>query len=64
MWQPIATATREKDKPIMVWNGQECAIVEPLGNTRWLIANAFGFCEDGEVYDVTHWMPLPEGPKA
>lgn len=28
----------------------------------WWIDNSFGFNEDGEIYNVTHWMPLPERP--
>ena len=63
MWQPIDTAPRGEDIPIMVWDGKQCAIVTRLGDSGWIIADSYGFNEDGEVFDVTHWMPLPEGPK-
>lgn len=30
----------------------------------WFIDESFGFNEDGQIYGVTHWMPLPEPPNA
>lgn len=27
------------------------------------IDNSFGYDDEGPIYHVTHWMPLPEPPK-
>jgi hypothetical protein len=62
-WQPIETAPKEKDLSLLVWDGQYISVAERLGDNSWIIANSYGFNEDGQIYGVTHWMPLPEPPK-
>lgn len=64
-WRPIETA--RNDTPVLVFNGSDIAVgirhKYPTGVGAWFIANSFGFNEDGEIPDVTHWMPLPEPPE-
>ncbi len=62
-WQPISTATREKDKAVLVWDGAYIAVAHPFDKNSWMVDNSYGINEDGEIYNVTHWMPLPEPPK-
>ncbi len=62
-WQPIKTAPRSPSVPVLVWDGEYMTVAIPFGNKNWLVYNSYGFNEDGEIYDVTHWMPLPEPPK-
>lgn len=61
-WQPIETATREEGKPVLVWDGHWMAVAVPFSDKSWMIENSFGFNEDGEIWGVTHWQPLPEEP--
>lgn len=60
-WQLIETAPTEPDHPILVWDGS--VVVARHSNGRWWVDNTYGFCEDGQIWEPTHWMPLPEGPK-
>ena len=64
-WQPIETAP--KDSEVLLW--VDIAVGNPLviqgcwfsdeemGESGWIDVN-------GEVHEVTHWMPLPDPPEA
>jgi hypothetical protein len=59
-WQPIETAPR--DMPVLIWDDQ-CVVAGCSKLTgAWFVADTYGFCEDGQIYNPTHWMPLPPPP--
>ena len=61
-WQPIESAPL--DEPVLVWDGQVTVAKQTHykhGN-RWWVWDTYGFCEDGEIYEPSHWMPLPSPP--
>jgi hypothetical protein len=62
-WQPEATAPLEIN--VLIYNGIDIAVgikrIYPHSRS-WFIAESFGFNEDGEIYNVTHWQPLPDPP--
>lgn len=64
-WQPIETAPL--DVPILGFCPSGPAVIEGHdyqgGTISWWVENSHGFNEDGQVLDVTHWMPLPDPPK-
>lgn len=71
MWQPIATAP--KDKPIIVFDkasgSQRVAFFAKAvedGSTAWVYARSLSCDPAGAIAFVvrepTHWMPLPEPP--
>jgi len=65
-WQPIETAPKDNKKILLlVWEGE-------WRKPRQIREVRFGYngrpinryrTEEGEAYEVTHWMPLPEPPK-
>jgi hypothetical protein len=59
-WQPIETAPKD-GTDILLWCpllGSEYMVIGRIDNGIWVSSNDF---ED--VYDPSHWMPLPEPPK-
>ena len=66
-WQPVETAPEGKavlvfipgHEPIMAVGRMEQWVTRKV----WVIDESFGFNEDGEITDITHWMPLPEPPQ-
>lgn len=62
-WQPISTAPRDSAIEILVWDGKSICVARPFGKNSWMIADSYGFNEDGEIPHVTHWLPLPEPPR-
>jgi hypothetical protein len=65
-WKPESTAPI--NKAILVWEGSKIAVGRKLEYSTqnypfWMIDDSFGFNEDGQIYDVTHWAELPEPPK-
>ena len=60
MWQPIETAPGP-DVPVLVWDGK-CTVGRKTTHGSWFVDDTYGFCEDGQIYDPTHWQPLPAGP--
>ena len=73
-WQPIETAPKDFVSDIDVWAKNERVAdvswahpeYSPKGYYAWcksVYINSFGY-ENEEVKGVTHWMPIPNGPKA
>lgn len=75
-WKPESIAPfntypgDDETYPVLVWvDGYEIAVAyctiynnyDPP-HRCWWINNSHGFNEDGQIYDVTHWVELPEGP--
>lgn len=54
------------DTAVLVWADGEVAVAHKTlyanGTSCWWIDNSHGYNEDGEIYFVTHWTELPEGP--
>jgi len=66
-WQPIDTAP--KNTPILVTDGDVIVVVKrgEFVGKDWIDEVGFGGYEwdwNFEWEDLTHWMPLPEPPKA
>lgn len=61
-WQPIESAPRGEGSPVLVWDGAYRTVAHFVYG-GWYVHNSYGFNEDGQIYDVTHWMPLPKPPK-
>lgn len=61
-WIPVEAAQASVEEPVLIWDGHQCACAV-LRHGKWFVADAFGYCEDGEILGVTHLMPLPSGPK-
>ena len=50
-------------EPVLVWDGTHITVAHKSEHSgRWFVHESYGFNEDGEIYNVTHWMPLPEPP--
>lgn len=66
-WEPIETAPIGEDNPVLVWDGvwitvAHCTEYRP-GERTWWVHESYGFSEDGQISNPTHWMHLPEPPK-
>lgn len=70
-WQPIETAPRGaigKESPAMlVWDGHKPAVAHNIQykfgkRLYWWVHDSYGYNEDGEIMNPTHWMELPAGP--
>ena len=66
-WQPIETFEKPKERSdespaVLIWDGERCAVAN-FQYDSWWIDESYGYNEGGEIYHVTHWMPLPEPPK-
>ena len=66
-WRSMDSAPVEQD--VLVWDGRTIAVGRRsrykdgrIG--EWFVADSFGLNEDGQIDDVTHWMPLPAPPNA
>ena len=56
-WQPIETGPRD-GTVVLCWPRDTEHATARWDFDRWAIL----CCGQGH-YDITHWMPLPEGPK-
>jgi hypothetical protein len=60
-WQPIETALKNSDAPILVYQPGEYLehrmTIAWFGNGVWN-----SIYDDGWDWNPTHWMPLPEPP--
>lgn len=56
-----------ESEAVLIWEGKDCAVAHCTryrdGSISWWVHDSYGFNEDGQIYDVTHWMPLPAPPK-
>ena len=52
-WQPIETAPKDGEL-VLLWDGHDCT----LG--QWF--SGLWESVEGDIFDATHWMPLPELP--
>lgn len=59
-WQSVETAPIEK--AVLVWDGSGITVGRQYETGSWFVDNSHGFNEDGQIFDVTHWMPLPDSP--
>lgn len=50
------------DNPVLVWDGEWQSVASQTPQGKWFIHNSYGFNEDGQIYDVTHWKPLDPPP--
>lgn len=59
-WQPIASAPKDGREILIGWTDSSRIFIAIFEIGRWRDA------EDGEAFpfEPTHWMPLPEPPKA
>ena len=64
IWRKVEDAPL--DKAVLVWNGHTIAVGRQReyrqGRRCWFIDESFGFNEDGQILDVSHWMDLPSPP--
>lgn len=60
-WQSIETAPKD-GTPILGYCDQGPVVIRHSYGS-WMVDNSHGYNEDGEVYGVTDWMPLPGAPK-
>lgn len=60
-WKPIAEFGGLTEMAYLVWDGAYITVASLHGN-KWFVHNSYGFNEDGEIYDITHWMELPNPP--
>jgi hypothetical protein len=51
-----------ENTPVLVYNGEHMAVGR-LMRHWWWIDESFGFNEDGEIPNVTHYMDLPAPPE-
>ena len=70
-WQPIETAPKDGTKidillnsksriPEVYWgifDGYQASI------RMWIVGQGNPILKKGEVYKITHWMPIPEAPE-
>ena len=70
-WQPIdtfilPTKNGEDSEAVLIWDGYRCAVSHCTSYTgsspMWWIDESYGYNEDGEIHNPTHWMPLPAPP--
>ena len=60
-----AEQTAPFNTPVLVYAKPHIAVgikTQWPSKSSWSIAESFGFNEDGEIVDVTHWSPLPSAP--
>lgn len=66
MWQPIETAPENSDSvPVLLWDARlrQCVVGRRFAYPKgWIVDNSYGWNEDGQIDDVTHWMPTPPPP--
>jgi hypothetical protein len=64
-WQKIKTAPKDGSH-ILLWDSVEKYTAEGYwepDRESWYAANThWTDAHDGELRDMTHWMPLPKGP--
>ena len=58
VWIPVSERLPNKGDEVLVYNGDYIESVEYINNDFWMTM------DDGEVENVTHWMPLPAPPEA
>lgn len=58
-WIPVTERLPEEDKPVLAWTncGSFCESAKWTGY-RWEVTWDYE-----ELFEVTHWMPLPDPPK-
>lgn len=56
-WVSVKERLPEEYSNCIVWNGAYINVALYWGDGRWWPAGGYF------VNDITHWMPLPEGPK-
>lgn len=59
-WQPIETAPKDGTE-VLIFDGANRTV--GYFNRYWSLSVMGAYAEDDEIYDPTHWMPLPEPPK-
>lgn len=57
-WQPIETALRRWDCPLLLWDGCQMTIC------HWDVTSFDWITDKGDVFKATHWQPLPQGPRS
>ncbi len=67
-WQPIETAPRDSSEVLVFSNSVTATASFGVHHEKWLATWDGDLVYDSksdivEVFDPTHWMPLPEKPK-
>ena len=71
-WQPIETAPRNEERPILAFDADYGIVtVKWRFDERWGgVWGSEDYIQDGSIYDdaliarnPTHWMPLPDPPE-
>lgn len=59
-WIPVTERLPEHFKQVLLWDAidEDVFTGELDGNNEWFIAHF-----EDEVFNITHWMQLPEPPK-
>lgn len=61
VWQPIETAPKD-GTVIDIWTTNRGRIVNVAYTLDDFDGTYYWGCENGGVYEPTHWMPLPDSP--
>lgn len=70
-WRPVSefvfpTEHGKDSGAVLVWDGNNIAVSHCTfyngGSVTWWIDDSYGYNEDGEIYGVTHFKPLPTPP--
>ena len=65
MWQPIQTAPLDENVIIWAIDEEMTVAYKSSLNKQWHLVEVGGYAADADLsYQPTHWMPLPEPPKA
>jgi len=55
-WQPIETAPRDEQVPLLMWTPHAMAVAYFDNGEWWILGSR-------SVIEATHWMFLPDPPK-
>jgi hypothetical protein len=66
-WISVKDKLPEVDELVLLYNNDEGVFRGYRGNEHpthiyWACSPTGSYAGDGSVHDITHWMPLPEGP--
>jgi len=59
-WIKLENEKPQEESWVLAYNG--CICVKMFERNIFYDGSSSYYCPDGEMSDVTHWMPLPEKP--